>query len=136
MNALLIDEESGSSVRSDNEADGVIPDESPEEIEASRERLGRILARNYFEQFPGQRSILAEVARSILLFGSASEIPSGYAPKLMTPGWFERLTGASRSMTTSSRSSCSRSSRKSRVAASRSMTWTPLRFWSLRTCFR
>ncbi|CAH0168661.1 hypothetical protein [Plantibacter cousiniae (nom. nud.)] len=93
MNALLIDEESGSSVGSDNEADGVIPDESAEEIEVSRERLGRILARIYFEQFPGQRSILAEVARSILLFGSASEIPSGYSPKMMTPGWFERLTG-------------------------------------------
>lgn len=93
MNALLIDEESGTSVRPDKQTDGKMLDEPPEAIEASRERLGRILARIFFEQFPGQRSILAEVARSILLFGSAAEIPDAYTPKLMSRGWFERLTG-------------------------------------------
>lgn len=85
MNALLIDEEGASAVERD--------DESTEAVAASRDRLARILARIFFEQFPGQRSVLAEVSRSILLFGSAAEPPEGFAPKVMTPGWFERLMG-------------------------------------------
>lgn len=93
MNAQLIDEDSAPPISRVDGVDGSNAEESPKAVEAERERLGRVLARIYFEQFPGQRSILAEVARSILLFGSAAEIPRNYAPKFMTPGWFERLTG-------------------------------------------
>jgi len=58
----------------------------------SPERLGQVLARHFFEQFPSQRSISSEVARTILLFGSAVELPPGFAPEAMTPGWFEAVT--------------------------------------------
>ncbi|MET4581580.1 hypothetical protein ABIE21_001070 [Conyzicola nivalis] len=89
MNALLIDEE-GAPKQSGDSRRSV---ESPESREASRNRLARILARVFFEQFPGQRSVLAEVARSILLFGAAVEFPDDFYPKVMKPGWFEHLTG-------------------------------------------
>lgn len=85
MSALLIDEGFGSS--SDRDED------SSEGIKAARELLARVLARTYFEQFPGQRPIFAEVARSILLFGSAADIPAGFTPQMMTEGWFENVTG-------------------------------------------
>lgn len=58
----------------------------------STEGLGRVLARHFFEQFPGQRSIPGEIARTILLFGSAVEPPSDFVPEAMTPGWFEAIT--------------------------------------------
>lgn len=91
MNALLVDEE-GTSVASSVGAHKQLVDESIETLAASSDRLARILARTFFEQFPGQRSIMSEVARSILLFGSAAEFPADFEPKVMTPGWFERLT--------------------------------------------
>lgn len=59
----------------------------------STEGLGQVLARHYFEQFPSQRSIPGEIARTILLFGSAAELPPGFAPEAMKPGWFEAITG-------------------------------------------
>lgn len=54
-------------------------------------RLARVLTRIMFEQFSGQRSEMPEVARTILLFGSAAEHPQGFAPEAMTPGWFEAI---------------------------------------------
>ena len=59
----------------------------------SAESLGRVLARLFFEQFPEQRSAMAEVARTILLFGSAAEYPQGFTPEAMKPRWFESITG-------------------------------------------
>ncbi len=59
---------------------------------ATPEALGRVLARLFFEQFPWQRSIVAEMARTILLFGSAAEHPRSFAPEAMMPGWFESIT--------------------------------------------
>lgn len=59
----------------------------------SAEGLGQVLSRMYFEQFPSQTSVMAAVARSLLLFGSAAEHPPGFSPKVMTPGWFEGITG-------------------------------------------
>ena len=61
--------------------------------EGSIDPLGQILSRTFFEQFPGQRSILAGVSRSILLFGSAAELPPDFAPEAMNSGWFEAITG-------------------------------------------
>lgn len=58
----------------------------------STDRLGRVLSRLYFEQFPPQRAVMPEVCRTLLLFGSAAEFPSDFTPTAMTPGWFERLT--------------------------------------------
>lgn len=58
----------------------------------STEGLGQILARYFFEQFPSQRSIPGEISRTILLFGSAAELPPGFTPEAMTPGWFESIT--------------------------------------------
>jgi hypothetical protein len=58
----------------------------------STEGLGQLLARHFFEQFPSQRSIAGEIARTILLFGSAVELPPGFAPEAMTTGWFEAIT--------------------------------------------
>lgn len=55
-------------------------------------RLGKLFSRIFFEQFPGQHSVLAEVARSLLLFGSASEAPPGFQPKAMKPHWFEAVS--------------------------------------------
>lgn len=60
--------------------------------EVGPDALGKILARLFFEQFPGQRSPLAGVARSVLLFGAGSEQPPDFTPEAMTPGWFEHLT--------------------------------------------
>lgn len=74
MNALLIDE--GEVAR---------PDPS--------ERLAHLLPRMIFEQFPRQRSPFDLISRTLLLFGSASELPPGFAPKAMVPGWFESITG-------------------------------------------
>lgn len=59
----------------------------------STEGLGQVLSRLYFEQFPSQTSVMAAVARTILLFGSAAEHPPEFSPKVMTPGWFEAITG-------------------------------------------
>lgn len=56
------------------------------------ERVSRILMRTFFEQFPEQRSILAEFARTSLLFGSAAETPPDFKPEAMTQGWFEKAT--------------------------------------------
>lgn len=56
-------------------------------------RLGKLMARMFFEQFPGQRSVLGEVARAILLFGSASELPPGFVPEAMKTDWFESIAG-------------------------------------------
>lgn len=66
--------------------EGLIKDPS------STEGLGQVLARHFFEQFPSQRSIPGEIARTILLFGSAVELPLGFTPEAMTPGWFEAIT--------------------------------------------
>ncbi|MBT1545705.1 hypothetical protein [Curtobacterium aurantiacum] len=65
-----------------------ITDAPPAKIDPS-ERLARILARIFFEQFPSQRSDLAEFVRTILLFGSAAETPHNFNPEAMTQGWFE-----------------------------------------------
>lgn len=59
---------------------------------SSSEGLGQVLARHFFEQFPGQRFIPGEIARTILLFGSAVELPPDFSPEAMTPGWFEAVT--------------------------------------------
>lgn len=56
------------------------------------ERLARILARTFFEQFPSQRAIMPELARTILMFGSAAEFPDSFEPASMQHGWFERAT--------------------------------------------
>ncbi len=69
-----------------------IEDEFTEEDDSS-ERLARILARTFFSQFPGQRPTLPEFTRSILLFGSKAEQPEGFAPEVMTAGWFEKTAG-------------------------------------------
>lgn len=74
MNAVLIDE--GEAAR---------PDPS--------DRLAHLLPRMIFEQFPRQRSPFDLISRTLLLFGSASELPPGYKPKAMVPGWFESITG-------------------------------------------
>lgn len=74
MNALLVDE--GEVAR---------PDPS--------ERLAHLLPRMIFEQFPRQRSPFDLISRTLLLFGSASELPLNFAPKAMVPGWFESITG-------------------------------------------
>lgn len=74
MNALLIDE--GEAER---------PDPS--------DRLAHLLPRMIFEQFPRQRSPYGLIARTLLLFGSASELPPDFTPKAMAPGWFESITG-------------------------------------------
>ncbi|QWF20506.1 hypothetical protein KM427_16130 [Nocardioides sp. LMS-CY] len=58
----------------------------------SAEGLGQVLARHFFEQFPSQRSIFSEIARTILLFGSGVEFPPNFTPEAMTPGWFESIT--------------------------------------------
>lgn len=58
----------------------------------STKSLGQVLARHFFEQFPSQRSIQGEIARTRLLFGSAVELPPNFAPEAMTPGWFEAIT--------------------------------------------
>lgn len=58
----------------------------------STEGLGQLLARTYFEQFPSQSSVMAAVARTILLFGSAAEYPEHFSPKVMAPGWFEAIS--------------------------------------------
>ncbi|MHA7277891.1 hypothetical protein ACX80O_15420 [Arthrobacter sp. Hz1] len=55
-------------------------------------RLARILTRIFFEQFPGQRSIMTELSRSILLFGSASQHLDDFEPEAMSEGWFETVT--------------------------------------------
>jgi len=73
-----------------NLSDGELPSSAEED---QSERLSKILTRIFFEQFPGQRSALAEVARTVLLFGSASEQPTDFAPEAMAPGWFEAITG-------------------------------------------
>lgn len=56
------------------------------------EGLVRVLARIMFEQFPGQRSVAAEMARSFLLYGAGAEHPPGFVPEAMKPGWFEAVT--------------------------------------------
>lgn len=69
-----------------------IADEGLIKDPTSTEGLGQLLGRHFFEQFPSQRSIPGEIARTILLFGSAVELPPGFAPEAMTPGWFEAIT--------------------------------------------
>ena len=51
------------------------------------------LARMFFDQFPSQSSVLAEVARTIQIFGSASEFPSHHQPEVMKEGWLQSLHG-------------------------------------------
>ncbi|MEV8253702.1 hypothetical protein AB0O95_07015 [Rhodoglobus sp. NPDC076762] len=68
-------------------------DEGTDAARRSNDRLARLLMRTFFEQFPGQRSIMAEVSRSLLLFGTASEHPQGFIPEAMKPGWFEGFMG-------------------------------------------
>lgn len=70
-----------------------IIDEGVVEDPESTEGLGQVLSRLYFEQFPSQTSVMAAVARALLLFGSAAEHPQDFSPKVMTPGWFEAITG-------------------------------------------
>lgn len=79
MSAQLIDEQVSSSKTRDG-------------AQLSSDKLARVLALMFFEQFPNQRSAFEGITRSILLFGSAAEKPPGFAPQLMTPGWFERIT--------------------------------------------
>ncbi|SEC06938.1 hypothetical protein SAMN04489844_1616 [Nocardioides exalbidus] len=57
----------------------------------SSEYLGQVLARAFFEQFPNQNSAMANVSRSILLFGSGAEYPPDFSPSSLTPGWFEAV---------------------------------------------
>lgn len=66
-----------------------IADEGSNTSKNPSDRLARILTRTFFEQFPGQRSIMADISRSLLLFGSASQHPTDFKPEAMTPGWFE-----------------------------------------------
>lgn len=73
MNFHLIDEEAPSDPGSDG-------------------RLGRILSRLYFEQFPPQLGVMSGVSRTLLLFGSAVEFAPGFSPEAMAPGWFEQVT--------------------------------------------
>lgn len=67
-------------------------DDAPSEEMDPSERVARFLARMFFEQFPSQRSDLAEFARTILLFGSSAETPPDFTPEAMTQGWFENAT--------------------------------------------
>ena len=53
----------------------------------STEGLGQVLARHYFEQFPSQRSIPGEIARTILSLWFRSRASSAF-PEAMKPGWF------------------------------------------------
>ena len=69
-----------------------LADEEPLQNPDQDDRIGKILARMYFEQFPGQRSVFPELSRTILLFGSATEYPDGLSPEKMTPGWFEMIS--------------------------------------------
>lgn len=69
-----------------------LADEGQAAYQVDGDRVARLLTRLSFEQFPGQRSIMAEVSRSLLLFGSASEQPDRFAPEVMTDGWFEAVT--------------------------------------------
>lgn len=79
MSAQLIDEQLSTSGSRDG-------------AQMPSDQLARLLALMFFEQFPNQQSVFEGITRSILLFGSAAEIPPGFTPQLMTPGWFERLT--------------------------------------------
>ena len=51
------------------------------------------LIRLMFHQFPDQKSSFSEVARSVLLFGSALELPPAFVPEAMKDGWFEQASG-------------------------------------------
>ncbi|WP_413250221.1 hypothetical protein [Sinomonas flava] len=65
-----------------------------EELRSSPDRtdaFAKTLTRMYFEQFPGQRNIFPSLSRTILLFGSMNEHPSGFSPEQMTAGWFEEI---------------------------------------------
>ncbi len=72
--------------------DANISDDAQDSDPHHTEQFSRTLARLFFEQFSGQRSVLAEFARTILLYGSASEKPPVFDPEAMTPGWFESVT--------------------------------------------
>lgn len=71
----------------------LLGDEAHAEGDAPEERLGRILARTFLEQFPSQRNIAKEVARTLLLFGRLAEHPPAFKPEAMVAGWFETLFG-------------------------------------------
>jgi len=68
-----------------------IADEVNDPEDASSERDGRMLTRIIFEQFPGQREVMGEVARTVLLFGSGASFPEGFRAKTMGPDWFTRI---------------------------------------------
>ncbi|MGO2746225.1 hypothetical protein [Microbacterium sp.] len=69
-----------------------IADEVNDPEDASSERVGRMLTRIIFEQFPGQRGVMDEVARTVLLFGSRARFPEGFRAKKMVPDWFAGIT--------------------------------------------
>lgn len=68
-----------------------IADEVNDPESASSERVGRMLTRIIFEQFPGQRAVMGEVARTVLLFGSVARFPEGFQARTMCTGWFTRI---------------------------------------------
>lgn len=56
-----------------------------------QEKLARVLARVFFEQFRSQRSVMDQFTRALLLFGAGRELPPGFEPEVMVDGWFESL---------------------------------------------
>lgn len=52
----------------------------------------RTMTRVLFQQAVWQRSVMSELARTLLLFGADAEFPDDYDVVVMTPGWFERVT--------------------------------------------
>jgi len=69
-----------------------IADDVNDPDDGSSERVGRMLTRIMFEQFPGQRPVMREVARTLLLFGRVAEQPEGFVPEAMGPDWFTTMT--------------------------------------------
>lgn len=68
-----------------------IADEVNDPENASSERVGRMLTRIIFEQFPGQRAVMSEVARTLLPFGSEVRFPERFQARTMGPDWFSRI---------------------------------------------
>lgn len=67
-------------------------DEGIEVQSNASERLARVLPRLLFEQLPRQRSVMDQITRTLLLFGTRSVHPPGFAPKGMVLDWFESAT--------------------------------------------
>lgn len=68
-----------------------LADEVNDPHDGSSERISRMLTRITFEQFSGQRSVMQEAARTLLLFGDAAQLPPEFVPKTMVPDWFATM---------------------------------------------